>query len=194
MPAHEMADWTPGFPFPLFSFSSPELVRAGTVPFAQAFGWVVSQSKGNKSFSAGFGHQGITPKGVPCDIEISIHPMSGAKHQINALPSHPRPKCTYLPCFPRKGRSTGSSPISGGRLVAAASPADARLVAAETEFMQETDQQPMPGLSHSSAFRDEKLYRVEQIDQRPVEAARGLIATEFDEQCQSFLSLPNPRR
>lgn len=60
--------------------------------------------------------------------------------------------------------------------------------------MQETDQQPMPGLSHSSAFRDEKLYRVEQIDQRPVEAARGLIATEFDEQCQSFLSLPNPRR
>lgn len=86
------------------------------------------------------------------------------------------------------------APISGGRLVAAASAADARLVAAETEFMPETEQHLKPGLNHSSAFRDEKLYRVQQIDQRPVDAARGLIATEFDEQCQSFLSLPNPRR
>ncbi|MFD1196789.1 hypothetical protein ACFQ3K_00740 [Brucella gallinifaecis] len=97
--------------------------------------------------------------------------------------------------LPQQGaEAQDRAPISGGRLVAAASAADARLVAAATEFMQETDQQPMPSLSHSSAFRDEKLYRVEQIDQRPVEAARGLIATEFDEQCQSFLSLPNPRR
>jgi hypothetical protein len=86
------------------------------------------------------------------------------------------------------------APISGGRLVAAASAADARLVAAETELMPETEQHLKPGLNHSSAFRDEKLYRVQQIDQRPIDAARGLIATEFDEQCQSFLSLPNPRR
>lgn len=83
--------------------------------------------------------------------------------------------------------------ISGGRLVAAASAADARLVAAETEFLQETNSRPKAGLTNSSAFRDEKLYRVEQVDQRPVEAPRGLIASEFDEQSQSFLSLPKSR-
>ncbi|MCL7999817.1 hypothetical protein M8994_16375 [Brucella sp. 21LCYQ03] len=97
--------------------------------------------------------------------------------------------------LPQKGaEGQDRAPISGGRLVAAASTADARLVAAETEFLQETDRPSKAGLTHSSAFRDEKLYRVEQVDQRPVEADRGLIASEFDEECRSFLSLPKRNR
>lgn len=93
--------------------------------------------------------------------------------------------------MPHEGaQSQDRAPVTGGRLVAARSAADARLVAAEAEYLQDTHQLPKAGVTHPSAFRDEKLYRVEQIDPRPVEAARGVIATEFDEQCRSFLSLP----
>jgi len=109
----------------------------------------------------------------------------------SGIPVTPSTEMFLFVLLPQEGaEGQDRAPISGVRLVAAASAADARLVAAETEFLEEADRLPRAGLTHSSAFRDEKLYRVEQVDQLPVEAARGLIASEFDEQCQSFLSLP----
>jgi len=69
--------------------------------------------------------------------------------------------------------------IAGGVLVVARSAADARLVAAESEYLHEDAAMPAAGITHSSAFRDEKLYHVQQIDQNPVEGERALVASEF---------------
>lgn len=97
--------------------------------------------------------------------------------------------------LPHEGaQSQDRAPLTGGRLVAAKSAADARLVAAQSESQKKTRQIQKAAVTQMSAFRDERLYRVEQLDTRPVEAEGGMIAFEFDEQCRSFLSIPRSQR
>lgn len=78
--------------------------------------------------------------------------------------------------------------VAGGVLVVARSAADARLVAAESEYLQENSVMPEAGITHSSAFRDEKLYHVQQVDGNPVEGERAVVASEFkgDDRWRTF--------
>lgn len=120
---------------------------------------------------------------------------SGGETPDQVIAVAPSTEMYLFAVLPRqRAQSQDRAATAGGRLVAAACAADARLVAAETKFMQATDHNSKRGVTHSSVFQDEKLYRVEQVDTRPVDAPRGLIASEFDEQAQSFLSVPKCNR